>query len=142
MELRAEATTAAGVTFVTAVLENPTEAPISFRVASTLDGPVWPPRRNGHVERGWDENGYEGFLAPESRRPIGFATTGEPTDEPVALVRAERATADESRPDAASTIRRYRDPRPPRSVLSSLTLSDDDASPPGQSSPSTAGGSP
>lgn len=116
MELTAETATERGVTLVTAHLANPSADPRRFRLSSTLDGPVWPPRRNGCVEDGWDEAGYEGHLPPGDSLALGFATPAPPADEPLVVVWTERAER-ETDPDNSSTVRDYRDPRPPRRAV-------------------------
>lgn len=122
MNVQGRARAVHGVTFVTVRVVNPTTEPAAFRLDSTLDGPVWPPRRHGRPDRGWDTNGYEGHLRGGESLSLGFATPAPPAADPVALVWTDSTVADgteaDQAPDARSAIRRYRDPRPPRSVLS------------------------
>ena len=119
MDLETHTAVAGDVTFVSVLVSNPYDEPARFRLQNTLDGPVWPPRTRGHPEAGWDEDGYEGVLAPGERRPLGYATPGGPSDTPVAVAWMEPAgdSSVESTPDT-SVLRTFGDPRPPRSVVS------------------------
>ncbi|MFB6113561.1 MAG: hypothetical protein ABEJ58_05600 [Halodesulfurarchaeum sp.] len=126
MQLQTSTTVDGGVTFVTVRAHNSAANPVRFQVASTLDGPVWPPRRHGHVERGWTGEEYEGVLAPGSSCWFGFATPAEPDDEVVTLTVQDpiAESIDESDSsgyrETAEIIRAFSDPRPPRAVLSPI----------------------
>ncbi|MDR5656064.1 hypothetical protein RH831_02580 [Halodesulfurarchaeum sp. HSR-GB] len=118
MECVTQATAVDGTALVTAVLENPHDEPARFRLRNELDGPVWPPRRRGHPEAGWDADGYEGVLEPGERRALGYAVPAAPQEEPATIAWTEPAEATDSAPTAETAARSFRDPRPPRSVIS------------------------
>ncbi|MDZ7849999.1 MAG: hypothetical protein U5K70_04020 [Halodesulfurarchaeum sp.] len=118
-----------GASLVSAVVENPHDEPARFRVENDCDGPVWPPRRRGYVEPGWDESGYEGVLEPGECVSLGYAVPAEPAEPPARLAWTEPATSIDRGGDAGtsavvdehaadSTARSFTDPRPPRGVLS------------------------
>lgn len=109
-----------GATLVTVVLENPHDRPVRIRVENDLPGPVWPPRRRGHPESGWDEDGYEGVLDPGERTALGYAVpaTGE---SPAAHVASAEPIAGSAPENDAPVAAQFRDPRPPRSVLSPVS---------------------
>lgn len=118
MDLTATTHEAAGVTFVSLVVRNDTPAPRRFRVATRLDGPVWPPRVHGVVAAGWDEAGYEGVLAGDATRALGYASSASPADPPVELAWEEPAGETEAEATSAAAIVRSRgDPRPPADVV-------------------------
>jgi hypothetical protein len=110
-----------GATLVTVVLQNPHDRPVRVRVENDLAGPVWPPRKRGRPEPGWDEEGYEGVLDPGERTALGYAvpTTGESPAAHVAT--AEPATGSTADRNEAPVAAQFRDPRPPRGVLSPVT---------------------
>lgn len=117
------------VTFVELLASNPTTQARRVRIANRLDGPVWPPRRDGVPESGWDDGGFEGIIPAEETVPLGYTCPAEPTTEPAELLWTERAaaTADEpnsgerfatGRPtEAADVVRALGDPRPPRDAV-------------------------
>lgn len=102
-----------GVTLVTATVAG-AAAPTRVTLESRLDGPVWPPRRQGEPEAGWTDAGFEGVVPAEGRLAIGFASPAEPVDPPLELVATERAeepTGDMDTP--AAVVRGLGDPTPP-----------------------------
>jgi hypothetical protein len=139
------------VSLVELTVENPTDRPRRVRVANRLDGPVWPPRREGVPEAGWDDGGFEAVLAPGGRRALGYASPAEPVEPPAELVWTERAgqserTNDPGRSDdatamtatptggtasatAAAVVRSLGDPRPPADAVPRPTPADDSGSP-------------
>jgi len=56
------------------------------RVENRLDGPVWPPRREGQPAAGWDGDTFEGVVAPDERLVAGYATPAPPADPPAEVV--------------------------------------------------------
>lgn len=82
-----------GVTLVAVVVESTAPTPRRVRIESRLAGPVHPPRRRGHPERGWSGDGYEGLVPAEGRLTVGFASLAEPTEPPVEIVTDERVDA-------------------------------------------------
>lgn len=113
------------VTFVSLVVTNGTDGPRRFRVANRLDGPVWAPRVHGTVAAGWDEAGYEGVLAADASRSLGYATSASPADPPAELAWSEPAGETEpADASAESIIRDVGDPRPPADVVVPRYLAD------------------
>jgi hypothetical protein len=121
MELSRSTTTREGVTLVSVVVYNPHEEPVRFRLANELDGPVWPPRTDGRPEPGWDENGYEGELAPGESVSLGYATPAAAASPPAVIERVTRVPEGDGSgaPDAETALRQFSDPRPPRDVVAS-----------------------
>ncbi|WP_276273460.1 hypothetical protein [Haloarcula litorea] len=112
-----------GVTLVTVRLRD-VDRPTRVTVRNRLDGPVWPPRREGRPATGWTDEGFEGVV--ESERALGYATPA-PAETPAATladatpVAAEGGVADYGR-DAMSTdpdavVRSLGDPSPPRDAV-------------------------
>jgi hypothetical protein len=64
------------------------------RVENRLDGPVWPPRREGQPAAGWDGDAFEGVVTPENRLVAGYATSAQPADPPAEVVSEEPADPD------------------------------------------------
>lgn len=120
MDCHATAHEIDGATLVSVLVENPHEEGARFRLANELDGPVHPPRRRGHPEAGYDEAGYEGVLEPGERAALGYSVPAPSADPPATIAWTEPAETTERRPDAAAVARRFRDPRPPRSVVSPI----------------------
>jgi len=79
-----EWTRADGVTLVTARLRG-VEEPTRVTVRNALDGPVWPPRREGVPVAGWDDTGFSAVLDPGDHA-LGYASPAEPSDPPARLV--------------------------------------------------------
>ena len=124
LDCRAESR--AEISLVTLVVENSTETARRVRVANRLDGPVWPPRREGVPEAGWDDGGFEGVVAPGASRALGYASPAPPADPPAELVWTERAgeTEAERSPDTfdddatpEGIVRALGDPRPPADAV-------------------------
>lgn len=110
-------------TLVSVVVENPHEEPAKYRVENQLDGRVCPPRRRGYPEAGWDDDGYEGVLAPGESRALGYAVFAEPATPPARIAWSEPADSTERPPEFADVTRSFADPRPPRDVLSAVPAS-------------------
>ena len=62
------------------------------RVENRLDGPVWPPRREGQPAAGWDGDTFEGVVTADRRLVAGYATPAPPADPPADLVADDPAT--------------------------------------------------
>ena len=118
MELSTRTHRQEGVTFVSMVVENPYGEAARFRVANRLDGPVWPPRRNGRPEHGWDGQGYEGVVEAGGDVGLGYASPAPPREPSAAIEWSEPAEEAPDRLSPQQAARRYTDPRPPRDVLS------------------------
>ena len=114
MELSCSTTRRQGVTLVSLVLANPHDEPARVRLESQLDGPVWPPRRNGRPEPGWDASGFEGVVAAGERVGLGYATPAEPVEPAAEIVRVEPAPEYE-RMERSAEFERV-DPGPGRQV--------------------------
>lgn len=97
------------------------------RVENCLDGPVWPPRRQGVPEEGWDENGFEGVVDAGDRLVLGYASPAVPADPPARISAAEPADEDRGSetPSAREVVRTLGDPRPPRDAVPAGGRDDD-----------------
>ncbi|WP_436346631.1 DUF7857 domain-containing protein [Natronorubrum sp. FCH18a] len=90
-----------GVTFVTVTVANTRTTPQTVRLESRLDGPTWPPRRDGVTAPEWDGGVWEGTVEPGRRRGVGFASPASPTEPPIEVLEVSRvseattATSDE-----------------------------------------------
>lgn len=112
------------------------------RLANCLDGPVWPPRRQGIPEAGWDEDGVEVDVPADGQVALGYATPADPADPPVEVARTDpvaptegfggRADVPDIEPTPAGVVRALGDPRPPRDAVPAP-----DADRPGRDGPAT-----
>lgn len=93
VELEWEADRRNDVTFVAATVTNTRTTPQTVRVESRLDGPTWPPRRNGVTAPEWDEDEWTATIEPGRCRGIGFASAAAPTAPPLEVVSVERASS-------------------------------------------------
>lgn len=96
------------------------------RIANCLEGPVWPPRRQGVPAAGWDADGFEGVVGPDERLVLGYACPAAETTPPAEIASAD--PAGETAADGATprdVIRALGDPRPPRDAV---PVPDDDHS--------------
>lgn len=102
-----------GVTLVTATVEC-ADAPTRVRLESRLDGPVWPPRRQGTPIAGWEPPEFEEVVPAEGTLAIGFASPAPPVDPPLTVTNAEPTTAPvEAMDSPAAIVRGLGDPTPP-----------------------------
>ena len=96
----------------------------------THDGPVWPPRRQGVPEAGWEDDGWTGTVAPDDPVALGYATPATVEDPPVSVVEAEPADHETSAdPTPRELVRTLGDARPPRDALPALDDPADEVSP-------------
>jgi hypothetical protein len=70
----------AGVTFAHVLVENPSGERQRVRVAIACDGAVWPPRRRGVPEAGWDADGVTLTVDAGGVRGVGFGTPTSTVD--------------------------------------------------------------
>lgn len=120
-----------GVTLVTVALTDVAE-PTRATLENRLDGPVWPPRRQGLPEAGWTDTGFEAVLE-SGRHAFGYASPAPPADPAVELVDATPAPdaepARERRETPAGVTRNLGDPSPPLDALPSPSSPSEDGSP-------------
>jgi hypothetical protein len=91
------------------------------RVSNCLDGPVWPPRREGVPEEGWDEGGFEGVVGADERLVLGYACPADPCDPP-ARVTSLGSEEDGTAVTARDVVRSLGDPSPPRDTVASARV--------------------
>ena len=104
--------TIGGVTLVELVVT--AEQAEQVRIESNLS-PVWPPRRQGHPEAGWDGESFEGRVEADDCLVVGFASPAEPVEPPVDLQTEPPADDDDIDPQAV--IRALGDGIPPRDAV-------------------------
>ncbi len=135
------------VTLVTAVVRGEGERR-RVRLANRLDGPIWPPRRQGFPEDGWDDRGVSVVVPATGRRAVGYASPAPPADPPLELVKsvpADEGKAPDRTPDfefaaldsAGAVVRELGDPSPPRDAV---PLPDGEESDESDNGHGTAGG--
>jgi hypothetical protein len=101
--LRVETVRSEGVTFVELVVA--ADGPHRVRIESRLDGPVWPPRREGRPADGWDDRGVTATVVAGTTA-FGFATPARPTG-PVATIVEATALPQRGHPEGvAAWLRR------------------------------------
>lgn len=115
---------AGGVAFVEAVLT--AAAPRRVRLTARVEGPVWPPRRNGVPEREWSDGELTATVAPDRPLAVGFATPAAGDDPPVEVVDERPADPDDDGIVATATpdgvVRALGDGRPPRDAVPAPTV--------------------
>ena len=116
-----------GVSLIELLVANPADTARRVRIGNRLDGELWPPRREGVPEKGWDDGGFEGVLAAGERLGLGYASPAAPAEPPAEIVWTERA-AEPARdgdrgatpgvePTPAGVVRELGDPRPPADAV-------------------------
>ncbi|MBX0322445.1 hypothetical protein EGH21_05310 [Halomicroarcula sp. F13] len=105
------------VTLVTLRLRD-LDAPTRVTVRNCLDGPVWPPRREGLPVTGWTEAGFEGVVGPGDHA-LGYATPASPADPPAVLDDVTPAPDADGTPSESATdvVRDLGDPSPPADAV-------------------------
>lgn len=106
-----------GITTVRVTVTNTRSTPQTVRLQSLLDGPIWPPQRDGVVDPRWDDDGWEATVRPSRCRGVGFASPAPPTDPLVEVVSSERREADEPPQSDATVLAELDDWRPTNDVL-------------------------
>lgn len=96
----------ADVTVVRVLCTNTRSTPQRIRLENALEGPTWPPRRDGIVDPRWNGDCWEGVVHPGRTVGIGFATPTPPEPPLVAVVSSDRVD-----PDAATGIESTADDR-------------------------------
>lgn len=104
-----------GVTLVECRLES--EAPERVPLEPTHEAPIWPPRRQGVPESGWDEDGWTGVVSPDRPVALGYATPAAPDGAPMRIVDSDPASAERETPGPRDVLRALGDPRPPRDAV-------------------------
>lgn len=121
-----------GVTLVTVHLRD-IDVPTRVRIDHRLDGPLWPPRREGVPEAGWTDTGFDGVVGPENHT-LGYATPATPADPVATLADAERVPdatpVGELTDDADSVVRHLGDPSPPADAVPAAAGGKPDATTP------------
>lgn len=107
-----DTTTAGDATLVTLVLSS--ADPTHVRVENCLDGPVWPPRRQGVPAAGWDDEGFAGVV--DGQLALGYASPATPADPPARITETRPPTDDEDL-TAEKLVRQLGDASPPSDVL-------------------------
>ncbi len=122
--LECDAETVAGVTLVACTLTS--DAPARVSIEPTHDGPLWPPRRHGVPESGWDDDGWTGHVPETGVRALGYATPTRPTDQPVRIAETAPPEADGD-VSARDVIRSLGDPTPTRDAVTPTATPDADS---------------
>lgn len=93
---------------------------LTVTVESLLDGPVWPPRRDGVPIAGWSGRRFETAVSAGERVAVGFASPAAPADPPVEIADRTRGavrSSDDATP--SDVLRALGDPSPPRDAVPS-----------------------
>jgi hypothetical protein len=85
------------------------------RIENRLDGPVLPPRTGGVPEPGWDEDGVERRVEPDSRVVLGYACPADPAEPPAEIAGSEPVEGTREL-TARDIVRTLGDGAPPRDV--------------------------
>lgn len=107
-----------GVSLVELRVTNAAETAVRVRVANELTEPLWPPRREGLPEPGWDDGGWEGIVPATSSMALGYASPAEPSEPPVSVAWTERAASTETRIESPeAVVQSLGDASPPRDAI-------------------------
>lgn len=106
-----------GVTFVAAKVRNTRSTPQRVRVASTLDGPVWPPNDAESQSPEWVDGTWQSTILPGQTRGMGFASPAEPTESPASIVSVSRATGETTDESDEDVLAELDDWSPPSDIL-------------------------
>lgn len=97
------------------------------RVENRLDGPVWPPRREGVPAAGWHDSGVTAVVAPGDRLVRGYASPAEPADPPAEIAEAAPdAGTDADTPAPREVVRSLGRATPPRDAIPTPDAARDD----------------
>jgi len=122
--------TVSGVTLVTCRLTS--DATSRVTVEPTHGGPVWPPRRQGVPEQGWEDDRWSGLVPADGVRALGYATPAD-ADGDLARIAATEPPADDEAVTARDVVRSLGDPAPTRDAVppadAGTRLGPDDAGP-------------
>lgn len=123
-----------GITLVELLVTS--DADCEVRIESNVE-PVWPPRRQGVPEAGWEDGEFVGRIEAGERLLLGYASPAGPEEPPAEL--RSRPAGDSPTVSARELIRVLGDPTPPRDVVPAVEEVDrDEAGPPaGRSTPPT-----
>lgn len=106
-----------GVTLVRLLVTS--DATERIRVRNRLDGPVWPPRRQGVPAEGWTAKGFEGVVDADERLVLGYASPAEPSEPPASVTVVGPEGEGECAVTPRDVVRALGDPSPPRDAVSS-----------------------
>lgn len=112
--IRTRTTRKQDVTLIQVKVTNTRATTQTVTIRSQLDGPVWPPRRNGMIIPEWTDETWAAEIAPGECRGFGFATPAKPVDAPIELVSASRSTGEKT--DSKSVIASLEEWSPPSIV--------------------------
>lgn len=76
-----------GVTLVGLVVA--AERSCRVQIENRLEGPVWPPRRNGQPAEGWEDGTFTGCVPADGQLTVGYATPAPASEPPAAVVSTE-----------------------------------------------------
>ncbi len=89
--------------------------PRRVRVENRLEGAVWPPRTDGVPEPGWDEDGFEGRVEPDTPLVLGYASPAEPAEPPANI--AEEGEPTDREPTPQAVVKALGRREPPRDAM-------------------------
>lgn len=117
-----------------------TDAPARVTIEPTHEDPVWPPRRQGVPEAGWDDGRWSGVVDPGHGRALGYATPADVGERPVRIVETEPADAGDGEPvTARDVVRALGDHSPARDAVAPPDARDDRETDPATGGPNGAG---
>lgn len=94
------------VTTVRVLCTNTYSTTQRIRIGNALEGPTWPPTRDGVVDPRWDGDCWEGVIRPGRTIGIGFATPAPPASPLIEVVSSDRVDpASETGPDVGVSER-------------------------------------
>lgn len=117
IDLNADCIRRGDVTCVRVTVSNGQQTPQVVELESTIDGDVWAPDSAPLSVSEWTDSTWVGVVRPGRTRGLGFATSGDPVDEPVEIASIDRAQPTETRPNRV--LDGLEDAAPPSSIIDS-----------------------
>ena len=111
MKVETECRRENGITLVKGAVTNTRSTLHTVRLESTLDGPTWPPKRDGVVRPEWRDGVWEATIRPGDTLGIGFASSGDPRSPALEVTNVERADSESAGVDPVDSLTDWSPPR-------------------------------
>lgn len=111
MQVETECRRKHGATLVRAAVTNTRSTTHVARLESTLDGPTWPPKRDGTVVPEWRGGAWEATIRPGETVGLGFASPAESKSPAIEVTDLERVDADAAGHNPLDSLTDWSPPR-------------------------------
>ncbi|MBX0288074.1 hypothetical protein [Haloarcula salinisoli] len=100
-----------GVTFVRGAVTNTRTTIHRARLESTLDGPTWPPKRDGTVVPEWRDGVWEATIRPGDTLGLGFASPAAPKSPALTVTDLKRVDSEAAGDNPVDSLTDWAPPR-------------------------------